>query len=158
MSAVSENPWRRLAGIVSSPSQLWLLVRMIGWATLLPVLKRTLPLPRLVALMAHRETPGGRRPDRETNIVALVRRLYRSNAVAGRDNCLERSHVTYRYLTAASARPKLVVGMRKNEGELQGHVWVAVDGEAVHDAPGALADFVPVLTFRADGSEERSES
>jgi hypothetical protein len=129
-----------------SSGDLWLLARMSGWAALLPALKFLLPLPRLVALV----TPAGRAPARdqarEQRVARLAERLYRTAPRLSRDNCLERSLVTYRYLARAGSEPVLVVGMRKQE-ELHGHVWVTLDGRPVHDTDEFLAGFVPVMTF-----------
>jgi hypothetical protein len=118
---------------------------MGAWAAVLPALKFVLPLPRLVALVTPAERAPARDPAREQRVERLAARLYRTPRL-GRDNCLERSLVTYRYLARAGSDPRLVVGMRR-EDELRGHVWVTVDGRPVHDTPDFLAGFVPLMTF-----------
>lgn len=127
---------------------LWLLARMAVWAVMLPVLKFTLPLPRLVRLVTPNRRVSARDTEREGRVVRIAARLYRTPPI-GRDNCLERSLVTFRYLAQLSARPRLVVGMGR-EGELKGHVWVTVDGQPVHDSAESLTPFVPLMTFSAD--------
>ena len=133
-----------------SPSHLWLVCRMAAWASVLPVLKVLLPLPRLVRLFATRPRTRQRNPRRENRVVRSAARLYRSRLVSKSDNCLERSLVTYRYLTRLNADPRLVVGMGKRD-EVIGHVWVLVDGKPVHDDEASLHDLVPVVDFGPDG-------
>ena len=125
-------------------SDLTLLARMSAWAVALPVLKFLLPLPRLVRLVTPSRA-AQRDLARERRVTRLAARLYRTPGL-GRDNCLERSLVTYRYLARSGSDPTPVVGMRK-EDELHGHVWVTVDGRPVHDTPEFLAGFVPLMTF-----------
>ncbi len=146
---------RRRAGVavrlLASPRDFWLLVRMAAWAPLLPLLKFALPLPRLVRLLAPQPRARPRDREAERRVTRLSRLLYRSRGIGVRDNCLERSLVTFRYLSLASARPELVVGMRKDEDNFVGHVWVLLDGEPVHDAPESLRELVPVMAFDASG-------
>jgi hypothetical protein len=129
-----------------SSGDLWLLARMSGWAALLPALKFVLPLPRLVALVTPGERASARDASREQRVARIAERLYRTTPRLSRDNSLERSLVTYRYLVRAGSEPVLVVGMRKQE-ELHGHVWVTLDGRPVHDTEEFLSGFVPVMTF-----------
>jgi hypothetical protein len=145
---------RALEGAVSSPAAAWLLLRMLAWSLVLPVLKRALPLPRLVALV-HRDACGEPcDPLGEQRVVSLSEWVFRSRPRSSRDNCLERALVTYRYLGCAGAKPTLVVGMARDEGEgreLAGHVWVTVDGTPVHDDAERIARFASVVAFSADG-------
>jgi hypothetical protein len=136
---------------ISSPSDAWLLARMTSWALVLPVLKYTLPLPRLVRFVAATGT-GRRRAQLEKKITNLSRVLYRASPLV-RDNCLERSLVAYRFLGRANARPELVVAMGE---ERVGHVWVTLDGQPVHDQPASVAKLVPMIVFGADGQRRQA--
>jgi Transglutaminase-like superfamily len=135
-----------VAGLVSSPRDLWLLVRMSGWALVVPVLKFLLPLPRLVRLVAPR-TRRRRGTDRVLRLSGL---LYGAGPFHLSDNCLERSLVTFRYLDA-DADPNLVVGMRGENGGYVGHAWVTVEGVPVHDPPGLIESLSPFVAFTAEG-------
>jgi hypothetical protein len=137
--------------LLRSPAETLLLIRMSFWATIVPVLKRVLPLPRLVRLAATGRAAGGRNRAREERVIASVVRIYRSGLIRQSDNCLERSLVTYRYLGALHAEPQLVVGMSRRE-KGTGHVWVTVDGRPVHDTAETLDDMEPIVTFAADGT------
>jgi Transglutaminase-like superfamily len=140
--------WRGLRSCVSSPGDAFLLARMAAWAPSLPVLKRTVSLPRLVRLMASGSRQRTRDTEREQRIARMARLLYRGRAGTFQNNCLERSLLTYRYLGRAGADPELVIGARKDDDTLQGHVWVTVDGRAVHELPDELEPFVQVMCFR----------
>jgi hypothetical protein len=141
------------ARAVRSPSDLLLVVRMLGWAVVLPVLKARMPLERLVALMWTE--PGSAQPDRDPvrahQVARLSRISHRAVTAGRRDNCLERSLIAYRHLSAQNADPRLVVGARTGTAGIEGHTWVTVDGEPVHDDPQEIATYVPVTVFGAGG-------
>jgi hypothetical protein len=140
----------RLGASLSGPGDLWLLARMLAWSLVLPFGKRVLPLPRLVRLVRARTRTARRDPRREQAIAELSAWVFKSRPPAARHNCLERGLVAYRYLARAGAEPMLVVGMPRTAGG-HGHVWVSVDGAAVHDSAEALAEFDPLLAFASDG-------
>lgn len=150
---MTESKTRRRLSIVSallsSPRDLWLLTRMAAWASVLPLLKFVLPLPRLVRLLTPRPRRRGR--DERSRILRLTSLLYGPGAFRLSDNCLERSLVTFRYLAAADVSPTLVVGMRGDSGSYLGHAWVTVDGDPVHDPPSLIQTLSPIVAFAADG-------
>lgn len=122
---------------------------MVSWAAALPVLKRRMSVTRLV----ETARPQGRTSARPETVIALARWVYRIPGF--RDNCLEKSLVTYRYLPTGPNEYRLVLGVRRAEGEgPPGHAWLTIDGRPVHDAPGALADLVPILSFDEEGRRE----
>jgi hypothetical protein len=142
---------RVLRDSISSPADGWLAMRMLGWRLAVPLLKWRLPLPRLARLMW---SPRGRRERdraREQRIVTL------SEALSGRrggqlDNCLERSLVSYRFLSQAGAEPELAFGVaRDRDDPVRGHAWVRLDGEPVHDSPELLERFQELGAFGSGG-------
>lgn len=145
---------RRLRQLVSTPQDVWLLARMFGWSLVLPLLKRMLPLPRLVALLQSGTQLDQRDPRQEEKLSALSEWVFRSRPRRSRDNCLDRALVTYRYLGRAGANPTMVVGVAKDDASSRtgviGHVWVAVDGSPVHDDDERLAGFVTLAVFGAN--------
>ncbi|MDQ3995318.1 MAG: lasso peptide biosynthesis B2 protein [Actinomycetota bacterium] len=143
---------RSARAIASTPAGAWLLVRMLAWAAALPVLKRVLPLPTVVKLAA-RPRASHRYANREQEVAALARWLYARRPVRD-DNCLERSLVTYRFLSERGADPVLAIGVRKGADGVLGHAWVTVDGEPVYETPDELVDYATVVTFRADGARD----
>ena len=135
---------RALARLLASPPDAWLAARAFGWLCVLPVLKRTLALERLVRLMWL--SPRGTARDRghEQQTIRIVSRLSRTSG----GNCLERSLVLCRYLARANADPHLVVGMARPD-EYLGHVWVTVDGRPLLETAETLGGYTEVVKFRA---------
>jgi hypothetical protein len=131
-----------------SPAGAWLLARMLAWRLALPLLKRTLPLPRLVRLAAR----GRRAHPRVTpaQVVSMSHRLFGRRAPASRD-CLDRSLLTYRFLAEAGAAPELVCGLQRDGGEVVGHAWVLVGGAPVDETPEAVSRYASVVAFDATG-------
>jgi hypothetical protein len=84
--------------------------------------------------------------------VSLAAWVFKTRPPGARDNCLERGLVAYRYLARAGASPELVIGVAKSAQGVHGHVWVTIDGRAVHDSPATLAGFEPILVVKSDGS------
>ena len=144
-----------LGGLVSTPADAALLARMLAWWVALPVLKRATPLSRLVRLAQLDPRRTTRDPGREAKVAALAAWLFKARPRSARDNCLERSLVTYRYLGRLNAAPELVVGVGVSEDETLGHVWVTVDGRPVHDDRESLDRYETVAVFTSDG--RRSE-
>ena len=140
---------RALAGLLASPRDALLAARTFGWLCVLPPLKRTLPLARLVPLMWLPPRGAARDPAREQRTIRVVARLSRTSG----GNCLERSLVLYRYLARANANPHLVVGMAKPD-EYLGHVWVTVDGRPLLETPETLAWYTEVVSFGRGGAQE----
>src|SRR5690349_3005765 len=115
-------------------------VRLWLGAAILRVLKRIVPLERLVRL-AHREPHGARDQ-------ALEARLRAYMAMRGRfprrppGNCLERSLGAYRILCAAGAAPELVIGVRRaGLRQVEGHVWVRCSGSVVGESDDDVASY-----------------
>lgn len=140
---------RALAGLVTHPRDALLIGRISGWLCVLPLLKRRLPLARLVRLMWLRPRGPARDRLREERTIRAVARL--SHASGG--NCLERSLVLYRYLARANADPRLVVGMARPD-EYLGHVWVTVDGRPLLETPETLESYTEVVGFGRGGAQE----
>lgn len=137
-----------LARLLASPRDAWLAARALGWLCVLPVLKRTLALERLVRLMWLAPSGSARDPGHERRTIGIVARLSRTSG----GNCLERSLVLYRYLARANADPRLVVGMARPD-EYLGHVWVTVDGQPLLETPETLGGYADVVTFRDGGAQ-----
>ncbi len=141
-----------LTKLAARPGDAWLALRMATWRLALVVLKRALPLPRLVRLMDRSARRGARRAGRDARIATVAAGVYRLGFAGARDNCLGRSLVMYRYLSAGSFSPELVVGVRKDQGGMPGHAWVLVDGEPMADSHDTLEGFTPLLVFGPEGA------
>jgi transglutaminase superfamily protein len=125
---------------------------MAGWRLAVPVLKWRLPLPRLARLMWTPSRREQRDRPREERIVTLSEALCGPHGDSVLDNCLERSLVSYRFLSQAGAEPELAFGVaRDRDDPVPGHAWVRLDGEPVHDTPFALERFEELGAFGAGG-------
>lgn len=152
MSAALQSSRRRLRTFrahVRSPSDALLAVRLFGWRLALAPLKRTVPVAKLVRLMAR--SPG-RPPEDTRRIVELVDWVYAPRRPADLDNCLDRSLVLYRFLSRSESGRRLVLGIRQESGALEGHAWVTVGDRAIGATPASGGDFVPLATFDAEGN------
>jgi hypothetical protein len=136
-----------------------LVARMLGWAVVLPIVKRVVPIQTLVPLM-RRSVSG---PDlvrdaaREDQIVTLARWTCRLTRWSSGGNCLERGLITYRFLGSVHAQPSLVVGIGRGErGEIRGHAWVLVDGKPAGESLASVSEFETVLTYGPDGKALRT--
>jgi hypothetical protein len=119
--------------------------RLLPVYVLFGVMKHLLPLRWLVRL-AWQYPVGRRDQEVERRAAANVWRLSQLAGLSDHD-CLQRSLVLYRLLSRAAANPTLVVGLRRSDGCVEGHVWVIVDGHAVSEPDPGLLHFWPVLVF-----------
>jgi len=124
--------------------------RIVPAYVLLGILKHLVPLPWL-AKWTWCETTGPRDRLAERRVTANVLRLSKLLRIADRD-CLQRSLLLYRLLSAVGADPELVVGLREQDGKIIGHAWVLVDDMSIVEPESDLVRFSPVLRFGARGA------
>jgi hypothetical protein len=137
----------RVRDTIRSPADTWLATRMGVWALALPLLKHVVTLPRLARLMWRPGSPQASARDVD-RILTLSRWAARLRPLPGRGNCLEHSLLAYRYLSAAGASPRVVVGIRRDAGAMAGHVWLELDGAPVGES---VDGFVPLLALGEHG-------
>lgn len=141
---------RRFLKIFKSPSDVWLMIRIVSWALILPILKRIVPLKSLAKFMwtpAKKE----RTPEQERKIATLVRWLY--YFVFSQKTCLERSLLLYRFLSRNNSDPRLITGMRRAEDQSwKGHAWIVVDGKPFDEREASVEDFKTFAIFGPGGS------
>ena len=143
---------RVIRGCIRSPADVWLAARMAGWRLAVPLLKWRLPLPRLARLMWTSSRRAERDRAREQRIVTLAEALCGPHGGRVLDNCLERSLVSYRFLSQAGAEPVLAFGVAKDRDDpVRGHAWVRLDGDPVHDTAFALERFEELGAFGQGG-------
>jgi Transglutaminase-like superfamily len=117
---------------------------------LLGLLKHLVPL-RSLAKWMWCETTGPRDRVAERRLTANAVRVSKLLRIADRD-CLQRSLLLYRFLSAVGADPELVVGLREQDGKIIGHAWVLVDDMSIVEPERDLVRFSPVLRFGARGA------
>jgi hypothetical protein len=124
--------------------------RIVPAYVLLGILKHLVPLPWL-AKWTWRETTGPRDRVAERRLTANVLRLSKLLRISDRD-CLQRSLLLYRFLSAVGADPELVVGFREQDGKIIGHAWVLVNDMSIVEPESDLVRFSPVLRLGARGA------
>jgi hypothetical protein len=147
---------RILRDVIQGPSDVWLGIRMLAWSTVLPMLKHLVPLHILTRLMWPKRR-AVTRAHRAAAVTFLARRIFRMRPFLRRNNCLERSLLTYRFLASEGLDPRLVLGARKADGRIRGHSWVLIDGRPVMDGDEAIDRFAPVAEFGANGARIEGE-
>jgi hypothetical protein len=138
--------WRRLRQV--SLREWWLMARIAGVVTVLPILIRVCSVPRLLQLCGfHAPCP----PDDEALVLTCVNRVLRRHPAFARNPCLKRSLTLYRFLGASATNLQICLGVRYAEPpragrrarRLAGHAWLVRNG-------------VPYLEFaRPDGEDFR---
>lgn len=128
--------------------------RLLGPYLMFAILKRVVPLPRLVR-WAWLRPVGPRDRAMEAEALRCVVRL-RNWLGAERGDCLQGSLALYRVLSRAGANPRLVVGFRRGSSAVSGHAWVEVDDACVIESPPTLHGFVAAFSFGSGGMRLRS--
>jgi hypothetical protein len=142
----------RFLQILKSPADIWLMIRMSGWAVMLPVLKRAVPLKNLAKFMWASPKVDRRSSIQEQKIATIIRWLY-VFAFSKEKSCLQRSLILYRFLSFYHADPQLISGLRREAGmEWKGHAWVLVDGKEFAEFNPGVGEFKPILSFGTQGS------
>jgi len=137
-------------------ADLSLAIRMLGWRLAIRPLKALIPLPQLVRVLHKPPDSRHRHSTREARIVSLSDRLCRGRLREG--SCLERSLLTYRFLSEAGAEPTLVIAVRPAGDSLEWHAWVTRDRGPVQETEETLRGYLPVLIFGPRGALEWSSS
>ena len=146
---------RRLARF-ESLHDLVTFLAMATWIALLPLLQRSLSLPKLLALLTPLASPKlADDPTEPFKLQRYVDWLLRTRIGVYHPNCLKRTLVLYRFLRKADYEVTFCLGVRKADasqgvnstGSVSGHAWLTQDGEPFleHD-PGGIERFT--LTFR----------
>jgi len=109
----------------------------------LPLLKRAVPVKRLVAWLSAR-------PANETTTIRAERIRYACETLErggqlliGR-NCLDRSLAGFWMLRRAGASPTLVLGAKRGEGPIAGHAWLEIDNNPLDPSAD---EFIPIASF-----------
>lgn len=68
----------------------------------------------------------------------------------GNRPCLRRSLVLFRWRLRHGLPVKLLVGVDRQQGELKGHAWIEIAGEAFREDETRLKDYVVMLEFERE--------
>ena len=122
--------------------------RLAPWFVAYGAMKHFVPLPTL-ARWSYQSPRRGAACDAR-RVASDVLRTGRLTGVPDRD-CLQRSLVLYRELSAGGLGPELALGFQQKEGRLSGHAWVTIGGRAVAEPDLDESAFTQVMRFGARG-------
>jgi hypothetical protein len=154
LGAPARTRFQAVRQAIERPSDVWLAMRMIAWALVLPALARLVPLASLAPRVWHES--GASEARRAERVIVLAHAIYGRRRPL-RNDCLSRSLLTYRFLAEVRADPRLVVGVRRAGGGVDGHVWVTLGGRLVNESWVSLAEFRPIVVFGPRGRAEPLE-
>ena len=112
------------------------------------VLKHVVSTPVLARWFWARPHAAG--PVEPRHVLAGLVRLRRLRGAAA-DDCLEAALVLYRELSKAALSPRLVCGLRRGPGGVDGHAWVEVEGRPVGEAAEDVRAYAPIAAFGERG-------
>ncbi len=55
--------------------------------------------------------------------------------------CLRRSLVLHHWCAKQGLNTRVVIGVKKDGSDLQGHGWLVLDGQPYHEEPGSLEQY-----------------
>ncbi len=127
------------------------LVRMATIAVLLPLLHKVLPLPTLMKWLDARHGPNVE-PERG---VRLARGLLSLRIASGRPNCLTQSLLAFNALRRSGHDVVVCFGIAKGNGNVHGHCWLELDGEALAEASDPRPAFRVIYSYPKSDTLER---
>ena len=97
---------------------------------LLPAMIKLMPVPQVLKALEPRKR------DRSSSLTVgelahLVTAVWRRGPRFGVGACFIRSLMLYNVLSRFAYRPVLLIGGKLNEGDLECHCWIELDGEAL---------------------------
>jgi hypothetical protein len=126
--------------------------RIIAVAALAPALLR-LPLTRVEELLEPRRVRPGSRADVH-RVAEHVDRILAARPPLVRQGCLTRGLTMYYFLRRAGADVRLVFGIGRPAGALDGHCWIVLDDEPYRERRDPRAVFAE--TYRIPRADPRS--
>lgn len=114
----------------SSLDEVWLFTRIFLLATVLPVMLKFIPLPRLMNMLTIRDSrvfkglsPAGSKD----KIVKFTEYILSCNFWIYQNTCLKRSLILYRFLNQIGMKVQICFGVKYSngrDGNLEGHAWL----------------------------------
>jgi hypothetical protein len=108
-----------------TPADVVLVARMLAWFVPMPLVKHLISLPRLTRIMWAEPRDLAATPEQQRRIVSR-----------------------------ANLEPRLVLGVRRDGGRVDGHAWVTIGGEPVGESSSSVERFVPIAMFGRGGEPE----
>jgi len=119
---------KNLLGLVQTPAEFWLFLRMGLWICAVSILLRIASLPMTLKILSPSRKSKRRFPTEK--LVNFSSFWLGRELVFLQRNCLKRSLVLYRYFNLQGEPVRFCLGVRKEGEELRGHSWLLL-----HDQP-----------------------
>jgi hypothetical protein len=111
-----------------------MLLRMAFWVTVLSVLVKILPLPKVFRFIApplKATTPTDPQAVQE-KLASLIDRLLSLDVFVFTPTCWKRAAILHRYLVLNGIRNRIIFGVRNaQEKLLEGHAWLEAGDEPI---------------------------
>jgi len=133
---------------IKSPADLFVLLRIITLASILPFLVRWVRFPDLVRFLGSRRVQDKQDNRRSEQAIKFTNFVLSRNILMFRRNCLKRSLLLYRFLRQAGMDVDLNIGIRKESGELTGHSWLTYEGNPHIDSGECTSGFHVIYSSR----------
>jgi hypothetical protein len=142
--------WRSIknfTGLVESPSELGLFLRIGIWIALVTVYLRLASMNSLMRLLQPKKRNSRKWP--QTKLVNFTSFWLGREKAFFQRSCLKRSLVLFRYLNLQDEDARFVIGVRKEGGELRGHSWILLAGQSLF--PDDDLNYRVIFSFPPEG-------
>jgi Transglutaminase-like superfamily len=129
---------------IECPGDLWLVLRIASLSSLLPLLLRWVSLPILLKLLEPPINKAAPMQEEIEKIVYFTKGVLNRNILAGKNTCLKRSLLIYRFLGMPRGRAAVHLGISK-ETELKGHSWLTIEGKVY--PPENVSKFTTIFSY-----------
>lgn len=126
---------------IKNPRDLWLLVRIAALSAILPVLLRGMKLPRLLKMLASRNTTTVVDTAQIDKTVRFTSFVLSRRRLGNKSWCLKRSLLLYHFLGQAGLPVEINFGIQKTNDSLEGHAWLTRGGEVYLDSEERTSDY-----------------
>ena len=143
--------WRSIknfTGLVESPSEFWLFLRIGIWIVVITVYLRLAPMDSLMRALQPQKRSSRKWP--RTKLVNFTSFWLGREKAFFQRSCLKRSLVLFRYLNLQDEDARFVIGVRKEEGELRGHSWILLAGQSLF--PDDDLNYRVIFSFPPEGT------
>lgn len=130
---------------IKNPKDFWLLVRVTGWAYLLPILIRYMKLPGLLYFLNSKKSLTPDEPKHIEKTVYFVDFVLRKGKMGRKNWCLKRSLMLYHFLGADGIPVEVNFGIRKT-GNIEGHAWLTRNGSVYLDSDLFTSEYVVIYS------------
>jgi hypothetical protein len=140
--------------ILTRPSELSLVVRLVGFLATLPLLLKLFNVHRIVRIITPRRARKfGRHLDEERVANTCVRALNFLARFGYPSTCLRRCLLLFHFLRAYGIDVFIHFGAKTSGGSLMGHSWLTLDGELYRDTQAKVSEFTVMFVLPDPGSD-----